>query len=69
MLAKDLQKICKRWGAVIFYSNRIVGLMKVYETDKKQGANFKSRSCFSINYMVAEIYSTKTHSFCRFSKV
>lgn len=40
MLAKALQKVCKRWGAVIFYSNRIVGLLKAYETDKKQEANF-----------------------------
>lgn len=40
MLAKALQKVCKRWGAVIYYSNRIVCLLKVFETDKKQGANF-----------------------------
>lgn len=40
MLAKALQKICKRWGTVIFYSNRIVCLLKSYETDKKHEANF-----------------------------
>lgn len=39
MLAKALQKVCKRWGAVIFYSNRIVCLLKSYETDKKHEAN------------------------------
>ncbi len=69
MFAKALQKVCKGWGTVIFYSNRIVGFLKVYETDKKQGANFKNRSCFSINYMVAEIDSTKTHTFCHFSRI
>lgn len=52
--SKALQKVCKRWGAVIFYSNRIVCLLKSYEKDKKQEANFKSRPCFSINYMIAE---------------
>lgn len=40
MLAKALQKVCKRWGAVIYYSNRIVCLLKVFETDEKQEANF-----------------------------
>ena len=39
MLAKALQKICKRWGAVIFYSNRIVCLLKSYETYEKHEAN------------------------------
>ena len=54
---------------IISCHNRIVGFLKVYETDKKQGANFKNRSCFSINYMVAEIDSTKTHTFCHFSRI
>ena len=54
---------------IISCHNRIVSLLKVYETDKKQGANFKNCFCFSINYMVAEIDSTKTHTFCRFSRI
>lgn len=40
MLAKALQKVCKIWGAVIFYNNRIVCLLKAYETDEKHEANF-----------------------------
>lgn len=52
-----------------FCHNRIVGLMKVYETDKKQETNLKSRSCFSINYMVAEIDNTKIHTYCCFSRI
>lgn len=39
---------------IISYHNQIVCLLKVYKTDKKQEANFKSRPCFSINYMIAE---------------
>lgn len=51
MLAKGLQDM----GVdIISCHNRIVCLLKSYERDKKQGSNFKSRSCFSINYMVAE---------------
>lgn len=55
MLAKGLQDM----GVdIISCHNRIVGLLKAYETDKKQGANFKSRSSFSINHMIAEIGGT-----------
>lgn len=39
---------------IISCHNRIVCLLKSYERDKKQEANFKSRPCFSINYMIAE---------------
>ena len=66
MLAKGLQDM----GVdIISCHNRIVGLLKAYETDKKQEANFKSRSSFSINHMIAEIGGTKIHTFRCFSRI